>query len=26
VTVSEPPPEFDTILEWADEIRAGKGE
>jgi pyruvate,orthophosphate dikinase len=24
VTVSEPPPEFDTILGWADEIRAGK--
>ncbi len=24
VTVSEPPPEFATILEWADEIRAGK--
>ena len=24
VTVSEPPPEFDTILGWADEARAGK--
>ncbi|HET7042430.1 MAG TPA: putative PEP-binding protein, partial [Gemmatimonadales bacterium] len=24
VTVSEPPPEFQTILGWADEIRAGK--
>jgi pyruvate,orthophosphate dikinase len=24
VTVSEPPPEFATILGWADEIRAGK--
>jgi pyruvate,orthophosphate dikinase len=24
VTVSEPPPEFATILAWADEIRAGK--
>jgi pyruvate,orthophosphate dikinase len=24
VTVSEPPPEFETILGWADEIRAGK--
>jgi len=24
VTVSEPPPEFVTVLEWADEIRAGK--
>jgi len=24
VTVSEPPPEFDTVLGWADEIRAGK--
>ncbi|HEX2119128.1 MAG TPA: putative PEP-binding protein, partial [Acidimicrobiales bacterium] len=24
VTVSEPPPEFDTILGWADEIRSGK--
>ncbi len=24
VTVSEPPPEFGTILGWADEIRAGK--
>ncbi|HEX2046680.1 MAG TPA: pyruvate, phosphate dikinase [Acidimicrobiales bacterium] len=24
VTVSEPPPEFETILAWADEIRAGK--
>ncbi len=24
VTVSEPPPEFDTILGWADEVRAGK--
>jgi pyruvate,orthophosphate dikinase len=23
VTVSEPPPEFDTILAWADQIRAG---
>jgi pyruvate,orthophosphate dikinase len=23
VTVSEPPPEFETILGWADEIRAG---
>ena len=24
VTVAEPPPEFATILGWADEIRAGK--
>ena len=24
VTVSEPPPEFATVLGWADEIRAGK--
>ena len=24
VTVSEPPPEFATILGWADEIRAGR--
>ena len=24
VTVSEPPPEFETILGWADEVRAGK--
>jgi len=24
LTVAEPPPEFDTILSWADEIRAGK--
>jgi len=24
VTVSEPPPEFATILGWADEVRAGK--
>src|SRR5215213_4614536 len=24
VTVSEPPPAFETILSWADEIRAGK--
>jgi len=24
VTVSEPPPEFETVLVWADEIRAGK--
>jgi len=26
VTVSEPPPEFETILGWADEVRAGKME
>ena len=24
VTVSEPPPEFETLLAWADEVRAGK--
>jgi pyruvate,orthophosphate dikinase len=24
VTVSEPPPEFATVLGWADEVRAGK--